>query len=217
MRRLGIFGAGGLGREVLELANVINEAKSTWSSIFFISDYNEKVIQGVEVIPLEIALERYGDEFEAFIAVGEPTFRKKIYDMLSTYKIQLATLIHPGSYVSATCSIGKGVMIGYGDFISSNVEIRDNVIVQPNSNIGYDTIIGEHCVVSSFCCLEGENTVESEVYIGFESGLVSGCSIGEASIISAHSLVNEHIGTKVIAMGNPARVIRKNDSQRVFK
>ena len=35
---LGIYGAGGLGREVYELANVINSYNNRWDEIFFIDD-----------------------------------------------------------------------------------------------------------------------------------------------------------------------------------
>ena len=35
---LGIYGAGGLGREILELARAINEKELRWDSIVFIDD-----------------------------------------------------------------------------------------------------------------------------------------------------------------------------------
>ena len=38
--KLAIYGAGGLGREVLELAMQINKLQSRWSSLCFIDDIN---------------------------------------------------------------------------------------------------------------------------------------------------------------------------------
>ena len=40
---LGIYGAGGLGREVFELACVINEKNEQWSEIIFIDDDADNV------------------------------------------------------------------------------------------------------------------------------------------------------------------------------
>ena len=40
---LGIYGAGGLGREVFELARVLNINEKRWSDIIFIDDHPEYV------------------------------------------------------------------------------------------------------------------------------------------------------------------------------
>ena len=49
--RLGIYGAGGLGREVYELALRINVKSSRWSEIIFIDDSgNPKKLRDINII-----------------------------------------------------------------------------------------------------------------------------------------------------------------------
>lgn len=52
-------------------------------------------------------------------------------------------------------------------------------------------------------------TIEDDVWIGANSTVCGGVTIGKGSIIGAGSVVNKDIPSGVIAAGNPCRVIRK--------
>jgi len=54
--------------------------------------------------------------------------------------------------------------------------------------------------------------IERNVWIGFDSCVLPGVTIGEGSIIGARSVVAESIPPFSVAAGNPARVIRKIDN-----
>lgn len=51
--------------------------------------------------------------------------------------------------------------------------------------------------------------IEDNVWIGFECCVLPGVTIGEGSVVGARSVVTEDIPPFSIAVGNPARVIRK--------
>jgi acetyltransferase-like isoleucine patch superfamily enzyme len=51
--------------------------------------------------------------------------------------------------------------------------------------------------------------IGNNVWIGFESCVLPGVSIGEGSVVGARSVVTEDIPPFSVAVGNPARVIRK--------
>jgi acetyltransferase-like isoleucine patch superfamily enzyme len=53
--------------------------------------------------------------------------------------------------------------------------------------------------------------VESNVWIGFGVCVLPGVTIGEGSIIGAHSVVDSDIPRYCVAAGNPARVIKTLD------
>lgn len=55
--------------------------------------------------------------------------------------------------------------------------------------------------------------IERNVWIGFDSCVLPGVTIGEGSIIGARSVVTENIPPFSIAAGNPARIIRKIDNK----
>jgi acetyltransferase-like isoleucine patch superfamily enzyme len=50
--------------------------------------------------------------------------------------------------------------------------------------------------------------IERNVWIGFESCILPGVTLGEGSIVGARSVVTESVPPFTIVGGNPARVIR---------
>lgn len=52
--------------------------------------------------------------------------------------------------------------------------------------------------------------IKNKVWIGARVLILKGSEIGEGSIIGAGSIVNKVIGEKVIAVGNPAKVVKEN-------
>ena len=55
----------------------------------------------------------------------------------------------------------------------------------------------------------GQVILKNNCKIGSHSSVMPGVTIGENSVIGAHSFVNKNIPDNVIAFGIPAKVIRK--------
>ena len=83
--------------------------------------------------------------------------------------------------------------------------------------IGHDSIIGENAIISSFVDVAGNCVVGNQVFLAIGTILKQGITIGEKSILGLGSIVHRNIPSNVIAMGNPARTMKKNIDQRVFK
>ena len=74
-----------------------------------------------------------------------------------------------------------------------------------------DVQIGSHCSVYSVSTIDstsGEVRLKSNCKLGSHSTVLPGVTIGENSIIGAHSLVNSNIPPNVIAVGVPAKAIK---------
>ena len=74
--------------------------------------------------------------------------------------------------------------------------------------------IGSHCSIYSFSSIDdtfGKVVLKKSCKIGSHSTVLPGVTIGENSIIGAHSLVNGDIPDNVVAVGVPAKVIKKLD------
>lgn len=85
-------------------------------------------------------------------------------------------------------------------------------------NALYDVVIedgvqiGSHCSIYSVSTIDdshGKVILKQNCRIGSHSTILPGVSIGENSIIGAHSLVNKDIPDNVVAFGVPAKVVRK--------
>ena len=215
---LAIYGASGLGREVLELSQVINAANYRWSQIVFIDDGDvPSQVNSHDVYGYDEALERFGNSLEVVMGIGEPSTREMLFKKLENDHIPLSTLVHPEVHVPDTTSVGTGSVIQYGCFISCNVTISNHVYLQPHCNVGHDVYLGKGCVVSGFVNLAGAVRVGECTYIGMSSAIKELVTVGKNTIIGMGSMVHKDVPDGVIAMGNPARVIAKNEEKRVFK
>ena len=59
--------------------------------------------------------------------------------------------------------------------------------------------------------------IGDRVFMGFLSGTKDHISVGNDVIISAGSIVFKDLPDETIVVGNPARIMKKNEDKRVFK
>lgn len=215
---LGIYGAGGLGREVLELARIINSRDKNWDDFIFLDD--EKVgseANGIKIYSYEEAVGKFRSNMEVSMGIGEAAIREKLFSRLDSDRLSVATLIHPDVYIPKNTIIGRGVTIQYGCFISCNVKVEDYVYIQPQVNVGHDDVLKEGCMLSGMVNLGGHVSIGKYTYAGLSSAFKEGVSVGDRAIIGMYSAVYKDIPEEMIAMGNPARVVKRNEEHRVFK
>ena len=216
-RVLGIMGAGGLAREVYELALIVNRKSRRWNKFVFIDKNNtNEVINGCCVLSYDSAKSEYGNSLEVVMGIGEPAIREKLYHDVISDGIPTPTLIHPDVYIPKSTSIGTGVTIQYGCFVSCNVIIGNYVFLQPQCNIGHDDVIEEGCMIAGFSNLGGIVHIGRYSYLGLSSVIKQAVSIGNYSIVGMGSVVYKDIPDEVIAIGNPARIIANNTEKKVF-
>lgn len=214
---LAIYGTGGLGREVLEIVNKINK---TLDDIIFIDDINfGRNLDSIKVLSFEEAIRKYKNfELKFVIAVGEPELRRILFDKVVYAGYSFETLIHPTVDVPSGITLGRGVVIcKQSVFNCKDIIIGDNVYVQPHVVIGHDIKIGSHSIIAPLVCIGGATTIGECVYVGMLSAIRENLNIGDHSIIGMGSMVFRDIPEKVIAIGNPARVMRRNENNKVFK
>lgn len=209
---LGIYGAGGLGREVLELARQINYVSPRWEDILFVDDFTDDTYVGdTQVVPFK----SIDVSCEFIIAVGEPSSRYALFEKVIQAH-SLATLIHPSVHIPKDVKIEDGVVIYSGAFISCNVSIKRNSLILPNVCIGHDAIIGAHSVVAGQTSIGGNVTLGEKVFVGMSCAIREKVKIGDNAIVSMGSCVFGEIGDNCLVMGNPARPLKSARDGKVF-
>lgn len=216
---LGIYGAGGQGREVLDSARAVNKPSGQWENIVFIDDVTEqKMVNDTRVYTFEEFSRTFRDDAaEIIIAVGEPVGRKKLYEKITSAGYALALVIHPTAIVSDYADIRKGAFIGAHSMISCNTLLAENACVQPHAVIGHDATVGAHSVLSGFTIISGHCAIGEQAYIGIGAAVREEVSIGSSTIIGMGSSVICDVPDGVVAFGTPCRVKRKNTERRVFQ
>ena len=212
-----IYCAGGFGREILDIAYRINSVSKRWEVITFLDDVldlgtNVSGISTKKFTDVERMSKAGGCEF--VIANGEPSIRKILADKVHDYP--LAIVCDPTVIISASAELGIGLVVAAYSSIATDAKIGMNVAINTQSVVGHDVKIGDHSVVSSMVNIGGGTTIGESSYIGMGAQIKERVKIGSNSIIGMGSIVYKDIPDGVIALGNPARVVRKNEHHRIF-
>lgn len=217
MKILAICGLGGSGKEILDLAERVNDER--WEKIIFIDkSVNEAVFIGYDVYTFEEVREKLSsDEVEFIISVGDVYLRKKIYNQIIGAGYHLATIVAPGVNVPKTTVLGQGVIVRDNVYISVDVVLEENVMIQPNAVVGHDVRVGMHSIVSAQSVLAGGVVVGELTYIALGCMIKELVKIGSDTIVSMGTVVNRNIDADIIVRGNPVEIVSKNYLKSAFR
>lgn len=111
------------------------------------------------------------------------------------------------SVIDYGCVIGNGVKIHTGVYVAQFTTIRDGAFLAPGVMIANDPHPG--CVHSREC-MRGP-TIEKNAQIGVNVTLLPFVNIGEGALIGSGSVVTRDIPPRMVAYGNPAKVVSSVD------
>lgn len=213
-----IYGTGGLGREVIELAREYNTEHGVWTDIRFINDFTkEKECMGARIYSFEnIAKSCTGDD-EIAIAVGEPPARETLYRKVTARGLKAATIVYPGFVLPSCSDIGKGSIINRNSIVTVNVKIGENCVINKGVIAGHDVQIENCCVICPSVTIGGFTRIGQGTFIGSGATIRDRVSIGKNCIIGMGAVITRNIEDNEVVYGNPARHIRFNDGSNIFK
>ncbi|MDP8265982.1 MAG: acetyltransferase [Candidatus Aceula meridiana] len=214
-KKLFLFPFGGSAREALVAILSSDELKKQWDVVGFIDDDSQKKGQdccGVKVLGGKEVFEQFEDEMVLALPAHPKDYlkRKDIIAGLSLNVARFATIIHPSSVVSRDARIGYNAFVAPHCFISSKAVIGNHCIILSNTVISHDAEIGEYCCLGANVVLSGTVKIETESYIGSRVSIKEGVTVGAQSLVGIGANVVSSLEPGVVAVGNPAKVLRKN-------
>lgn len=207
----GIYGAGGFGREIFEMFTSSNLTECIGNT-FFIDDFRVegRLIFETECVTLQEFRERTSHP-KIIIGVGAPQLRKILREKAFMYGIPLRSIISNGASVSRFAELKDGVVVSSGVSIANRSLIGTNTAINLHSIIGHDVQVGSDSSISSQVNIGGGVCIGNSTYLGMGSLIREGLKIGDNSVVGMGSVVFSDIPDGVVAVGNPARVVKKND------
>lgn len=205
-----VYGAGGFGREVVDLIRDCYRVSEVELSEFvrFI-DADESLIgkrlSGIRVISPSDFDPSQG---KIALAVGDPGIREKIVQSLPK-DTSFVTLIHPNVVIGRNTSIGEGAIICAGNVITCDIKIGKFAQLNLNGTIGHDCIIGDYFTTAPGVNISGLMTIENRVYFGTQSATRQGIKITNDVVIGMAACVVKDIQESGTYVGTPAKRLMK--------
>lgn len=201
-----IYGAGGHGRVVLDIAVALKYKVS-----FFVDDRPPSPeIEGIRVLRSSDLEESRTDVRACVVGIGANRIRHKVFSQLLG-RFEPIRLIHPFTAISTSARFGVGTVAMAGVVVNAAAVIGDNVILNTSCSIDHDCVIHSHAHICPGVHLAGTVTVGAGTMIGTGAAVIPGISIGENCLIGAGAVVVHDIPPHSKAFGNPARVIGPNE------
>ena len=177
---IGLYGAGGFGKEVMSLLpsilpRLFPETNYDEIKLCFIDDdLSLSSILDKEVISLTKFLELNQHELYYTVTIADPATRKLIASKLKNTSAKPIKLIFDSSLILSHSHIGTGAIIMPGTTISTSVNIGSFSHINFHSYIAHDCTIGDFVTISPrvTCC--GNTDVKDGAFIGAGSVIKQG-------------------------------------------
>lgn len=204
--RIGIIGAGGLGKEVLCTIGEIIGWSSLRSNVRFLVEekYLDKpAVFDINVLPLNPS----NLDFDFLVlAIGDLETRIRITATLPA-ATRYATIIHPSVKLTPYTKIGEGSVILGQVLLSCDVEIGKFALINPGTTISHDTSVGDFFTTSPGVNISGTCKIGNRVFIGTNACTRNAITIGDDVTIGMGAVVTKDILVKGTYIGNPAALI----------
>ncbi|MDP3949100.1 acetyltransferase [Microbacterium sp.] len=213
--RVVIVGAGGFGRETIDVIMAAIEAGEPVELLGVVdsgpreADLERLALRGVAYLGTENEWLPVASGDERFIvAIGSPVVREGVAGRFANAGLRAATAIHPRAVVGSQVRIGDGVVIASGVQISTNVSIGDHVHLNPGSIVGHDATLAEFVSVNPGAVISGAVSIGRTTLVGAAATVLQNLTIGVRVTIGAGACVTKNVGDWVTVVGVPARDIR---------
>lgn len=212
MKDIAIYGAGGLGREVLCAINSINQKTGIYNFIGFLDDglpVGTKV-EEYEVLGGMDYLNNFNNPLSVVIAIGHSTLIEKIIGQITNEQVDFPNIIAP-DVLFMDCSkvmIGRGNVITFRSLVSLNVLIGNFNIMNVDVYLGHDSSIGDFNVMNSSVRISGNANIGNSNFFGVSSVVLQGKKIGNQTTIGANSVIIKNTKDNNLYLGNPAVLIK---------
>jgi UDP-perosamine 4-acetyltransferase len=209
-KKIVLIGGGGHCKVVISILKKLEN----FEIVGIVDNYKAgSLISGIKIIGSDDDLKdiyKSGIHY-ALITVGstkDNTKRYKLFNMVREIGYKFSVIISPEAIVDKSVRIDEGTVIMPGSIINIGSSIGKNCIINTGAIIEHDCKIGDHCHIASGVNIAGTVNIGELSFIGIGATIIQGIKIGKNVTIGAGSVVIKDIPDNVIAVGNPAAIIR---------
>lgn len=194
-RELLIYGAGGHGKAVIELARacgyrvaaLVDDGVPAGTAVMDV-----QVSGGAECLAswrergLSLAANAVG-------GIGNPGVRLKVFDTLAAQGFRCPALVHPRAFVEHSAQIEEGVQVLALAYIGSAARLGFGTVINAGAIVSHDCILGRVTNLSPGAALAGGVLLEDLVQVGMNATINLNLTVGKNSLIGNGATVKASV------------------------
>ena len=204
-----IFGAGGLGREILLLVQQLNEAQPSWQVHGFYDDRAPATptVAGLPYLGTSADLNATPEPLAVAVAVGSPAGRAAVVARLTSTRLSFPSLVHPGValHPRQRVALGPGCLIQQSCVLTCDITLGRFVLLNLSCTVGHDAELADFCSLMPHANVSGAARLAAGVYLGTNATVIQGVRVGENTIVGAGAVAVRDLPANVTAVGVPAK------------
>jgi sugar O-acyltransferase (sialic acid O-acetyltransferase NeuD family) len=209
-RRIVVVGAGGFGRETLDvIEDITSSGRERYEIVGVVDSLNPAALERLRDREVRYLGDddwlRNADADFFSVGIGDPHTRRRLVDLYLAAGLRPATLVHPTASVGRRTSLGEGAIVCAGAAISTNVQIGAYATVNPNATIGHDARLGDYVSINPGAIISGEVSVGKCTLVGAGAVVLEKLSVGQSSVVGAMACVTRDVADRSTVKGVPAR------------
>lgn len=207
-----IIGAGGQGREILDIIEAINDHRAQFEILGFIVDeqYGKAgtIVNDKPILGGFDWLEKHLSQVRVICGVGSSHQRYHLVQRAKSLGCQFFSVIHPDAKLTRWIQIGEGVVITAGCVLTNQISIGNHVQINFSCTVGHDTSIEDYVTLAPGVHVSGNVRIQQGSTVGTGTNIIEKKTLGAWSIIGAGSTIVKDVPKNTTVVGVPGRVIK---------
>ena len=211
--RIVIVGAGGFGREVLDVLRAMDPDQSQFEFAGFVAEDepDPELLGRIDASWLGTDKDFLQSPIATHYVVGiaAPRVRERLASLFDAAGLKPATLIHPTATFGRDVVMGAGSVLCAGSGVTTNIRIGRHVHLDRLVTVGHDCTIGDFVTIHPGVVVSGSVAIGAGSLLGTTSCIMPGRSLGSDVIVGAGALVTRDVAVGSTVVGIPARPLSR--------